>query len=268
MSTDLVFIAFTGATTVVLMVTDGEAGVAAMRAVVPAAALIGLVVQSFSMLFVPSAMRLYARGDSAALREHHWQSAAWVAVLSFPLFGLAFGIAPAFVPVLLGQAYADSARLLAVLAIGYYVSVCTAFNNESLQVFGRTRAIVRVDLLMIVLSLGLALVLCPVWGPMGAAVAVTVARLTGTVLRQLVLLRTPGMERVPASQKRIWIKLALAAALVSAMGWIWQPALSVQLLLLALLFLALLRSTAQSLDLAASFPELLRVPFFARMVGV
>jgi O-antigen/teichoic acid export membrane protein len=267
LSTDLVFISFTGATTVVLMITDGEGGVAAMRAVVPAAALIGLVVQSFSMLFIPSAMRLYARGDTSALREHHWQSAAWVAVLSFPLFGLTFGIAPAFVPVLLGEGYADSARLLAVLAIGHYISVCTAFNNESLQVFEQTRAIVRTDLLMIGLSLGFALVLCPVWGPMGAAVAVTVARLVGTVLRQLVLLQTPGMEHVPAAHKLIWAKLAVAGALVSAIGWIWQPSLSVQLLLLVLIFVALLRSTAPSMALAASFPELLRIPFFTRVIG-
>ena len=266
MSTDLVFIMFTGATTVVLMITDGESGVAAMRAVIPAAALIGLVVQSFSMLFVPGAMRLYARGDTSALREHHWQSAAWVAVLSFPLFGLTFGIAPGFVPVLLGEAYTESAQLLAVLAIGHYVSVCTAFNNESLQVFGETRAIVRTDVVMIVLVVGLSLALCPAWGPMGAAVAATVARLAGTVMRQVLLLRAPGMERVPDAQKRIWMKIVVAVALVSAMGWLWQPALAVQLLLLVVLFVALLRSTAASLDVAAAFPELLRIPLVARLV--
>jgi O-antigen/teichoic acid export membrane protein len=255
-------------TTVVLMVSDAEAGVAEMRAVVPAAGLIGLVVQSFSLLYMPAAMRLHVRGDDAGLREHHWQSAAWVAVLSFPLFGLTFGIAPAFVPVLLGEAYAESAKILAVLAVGYYAPVCMAFNNETLQVFARMRALVGTDFLMIAVALGLAFLLCPELGPMGAAIAVTAARLAGTAARHFLLLQTPGMECVPASQKRIWWKLVVASALVSAMGWLWQPDFIVQVSLLAGLSLALLRSTAPTLDLAGSFPELLRVPFFARMVGV
>ncbi len=265
---DLVFITLTGLTTVLLMATDGEAGVAAMRAVVPAAMLITLVVQSFSMLFMPSAMRLHARGDLAGLREHHWQSAAWVAVLSFPLFGLTFGIAPGVVPVLLGSEYADSASLLAILALGHYVAVCMAFNGETLQVFHRTRAIVQTDVLAIVVGAGLAFLLCPRLGPLGAAIAVSGARVAGSIVRQLFLLGTPGFAGVPRAQKWIWAKLVLAALLVAAMGWLWQPPFLVQVGLVALISLVLLRSTSKTLDLARSFPELLRIPLFCRVVGV
>jgi len=267
-SSDLVFITLTGLTTVVLMMTDGEAGVAAMRAVVPAAMLITLVVQSFSMLFMPAAMRLRARGDDEALRDHHWQSAAWVAVLSFPLFGLTFGIAPGLVPVLLGEAYAESAMLLAILAVGHYVGVCMAFNGETLQVFGRTRAIVQTNFLSIAIGAGFAIGLCPSYGALGAAVAVTMARLAGAIARQMVMLRSPGFGHVPAGQKWIWLKLAVASILVAAMGWLWQPPFVVQVAIVSGMSLVLLRSTATTLDLARSFPELLRVPLFARVVGV
>ncbi len=268
MSSDLVFIVLTGVTTVVLMMTDGESAVASMRAVVPAAALIGLVVQSFSMLYMPNAMRMHARGEDDALAEHHWRSAAWVAVLSFPLFGLTFAIAPAFVPALLGETYADSARLLAILAIGHYVSVCMAFNSDTLQVFERTRAIVITDLMTIAIGASLAFLLCPSHGALGAAIAVTAARLAGAVARQIVLLRTPGMTHVPSSQKSVWAKLLVVATVASLIGWIWQPAFIVQLILLGILSLALLRSTAPSLALKESFPELLRLPLFARVLGV
>lgn len=267
-SSDLVFITLTGLTSVLLMMTDGEAGVAAMRAVVPAAMLILLVVQSFSMLFMPSAMRLHARGDMAGLREHHWQSAAWVAVLSFPLFGLTFGIAPGVVPVLLGTEYAESASLLAILALGHYVAVCMAFNGETLQVFQRTRAIVQTDVVSIVVGAGLALLLCPRFGALGAAIAVTGARVAGSVVRQLVMLGTPGFAGVPDTQKWIWAKLVIASLLVAGLGWIWQPPFLVQVGLVALISLALLRSTSKTLDLTRSFPELLRIPLFCRVVGV
>ncbi len=267
-SSDLVFITLTGVTTVVLMWTEGERGVAAMRAVVPAAALIGLVVQSFSMLYLPSAMRLHARGDEAGLRDHHWQSVAWVTVLSFPLFGLTFAIAPALVPVLLGDAYAESAQLLAILAVGHYVSVCMAFNSDTMQVFERTRAIVATDALTIAVGATLALALCPGFGALGAAIAVTGARLVGALARQMVLLRTPTMGRVPADQKRLWGRLAIVTLAATAIGWIWQPPFPIQIALLAALSIGLLRSTAASLDLERSFPELGRIPYFSRLVGV
>lgn len=267
-STDLVFIVLTTVTTVVLMSSHGEEGVALMRAVVPAAALIGLVVQSFQMLYLPSAVRLHARDDRAGLHDHHWRSAAWVAVLSFPLFGLMFGVAPALVPVLLGPGYEESAQLLAILAVGHYVTVCLAFNAETLQTFARIRSIVTTDVLTMLVAILCAILLCPLWGPVGAAVAVSGARIAGAFARHAVLVQTPGMEDVPTMQKTVWLKLAVASGLAMALGWVWQPPFLAQLVVLGLLSLVLLRSTAPSLDLTRSFPELLRLPLFARVVGV
>ena len=157
-SSDLVFITLTAVTTMLLMTTHGEAGVASMRAVVPAAMLNLLVAQSFGLLFMPAAIRVYAQRDLQGLREHHWQSAAWVAVLSFPIFGLTFGVAPNLVELLLGSDYADSASLLALLAFGHYLSVCMGFNNAMLQIFERTRAIVWTDIMTI--ALGATLAVC------------------------------------------------------------------------------------------------------------
>lgn len=267
-SQDLGFIVPTFVTTAVLMASDGAEGVATMRAVVPAAALIGLVVQSFGMLYMPTAMRLHAQGDTSGLLEHHWRSAAWVTVLSFPLFGLTFGIAPALVPVLLGEAYAESSQILAVLAVGHYVSVCMAFNSDALQVFARIRGIVAVDLVTMLLGATLAFLLCPAQGALGAAIAVSAPRVVGALARHALLARTPGMERIPSVQRVVWVKVAFVTAGAVAIGWLWQPPFVVQLAALAVLALGLLRSTAPTLDLTGSFPELRRVPFFARLVGV
>ena len=267
-SQDAVFIVLTFVTTSLLMASDGAEGVATLRAVVPAAALIGLVVQSFGMLYMPTAMRLHAQDERAGLLEHHWRSAAWVTVLSFPLFGLTFAVAPALVPVLLGDAYAESARILAVLAVGHYVSVCMAFNSDALQVFARIRGLVAVDVTMMILGASLAFLLCPEYGALGAAIAMSASRVVGSFARHFLLSRTPGMERIPSGQRVVWAKVALATAAAVAIGWLWQPPFLVQVAALAILALGLLRSTAPTLDLTGSFPELNRLPFFARLVGV
>lgn len=266
-SSDVVFLALTSVTTAVVMMTDGEAGVAAMRAVVPAAELNLLVMQSFSLLFMPAAMRVYAAGQLDGLREHHWQSAAWVAVLSFPFFALTFGVAPSLVTLLFGQEYAESATLLAVLAVGQYFTVCLAFNNESLQIMDRTRAIVGTNVLTVIVGGLLALVLCPSMGVLGAAIAVTAARMAGTLARQVVLQRSGHFGAVPAKQIGIWFRVSLAAAFVAGFGWIWQPPVIGQFLMAALVSLALLRSSSSTLDLSRSFPELTRIPLFAKVVG-
>jgi O-antigen/teichoic acid export membrane protein len=266
-SSDLVFITLTGISTVVLMTTHGEEGVASMRAVVPAAALNALVMQSFSVLFMPGAMRLHAQGDDRGLRDQHWQSAAWLAVLSFPIFALTFGVAPAVVPLLFGEAYAESAPLLALLAVGHYVGVCLGFNSEALQVFERTRALVGTNIISILMGAGLLIWLCPLYGPLGAAIAVSSARVTGTLFRHIVLLQLADFESVPRELKLIWFKIFAASALIAIFGWVWELPLLGQVVLVGGISLLLLRLTAHALDIGRSFPELLRIRLFARMVG-
>ena len=266
-SSDVVFLALTSVTTAVVMMTDGAAGVAAMRAVVPAAELNLLVMQSFSLLFMPAAMRAYAGGAHDGLREHHWQSAAWVAVLSFPFFALTFGVAPSLVTLLFGEAYAESAELLAILAVGQYFTVCLAFNNESLQIMDRTRAIVGTNVLTVAVGGGLALMLCPSMGVLGAAVAVTAARMAGTLARQVVLQRSGQFGAVPPEQVGIWLRVAIGALVIAGFGWVWQPPVIGQFAIAAVVSLALLRSSSGTLDLSRSFPELLRIPLFAKVVG-
>lgn len=266
-SSDLVFITLTGVSTTVLMATHGAEGVASMRAVVPAAALNGLVMQSFSILFMPGAMRLHAQGDIRGLRDQHWQSAAWVAVLSFPIFALTFGVAPAVVPLLFGEAYTESAPLLALLAVGHYVGICLGFNGETLQVFERTRALVFTNVVSVAIGVWLLVWLCPVYGPLGAALGVTAARIAGTLSRHIAVLHLRDFGAVPRTQKLIWVKMFVASGFVAAVGWIWPLPVLGQIVVVGAVSLVLLRSTAHALDIARSFPELLRIRLVARMVG-
>lgn len=266
-SNDVVFITLTGVTTVLLMSTGGEDAVASIRSVAPAAALNMLVSQSFVILFLPSATRLFARQDKVGLSHHHWESVAWVAVLSFPLFVMTFAIAPALVPLLFGSAYADSAVVLAVLALGSFASVLMAFNGEILQVVHKTKPLVWSNLLVIVTALLLALWLCPPLGALGAAIAVTVARILGVAARQVFLVRSNAIGPAPSTLKLIWLRLAALSVITALVGWVWQPNVLIQLLVVGISCLWLLRACAKNLNIANTFPEVLRIPWLARLVS-
>jgi hypothetical protein len=235
-----------------------------MRAVAPAAALNLIVVQSFGILFLPSAARLFARNDLVALNQHHWESVGWVAVLSFPIFAATFCVAPQLVVLLFGHPYAESAVVLAILSIGSFAGVVTAFTNESLQILNRTRALLGSNIAIMVVSVVLAVLLCPTYGALGAAVAVTAARVLGVVIRQAALLRSREMQTAPHTIRDLWRKLAAATTVVSVVGWVWQPALIIQGVLLVIVCLWLLRACARAIDIGRTFPELLRIPGIGR----
>ncbi len=266
-SSDLVAVVLTGVTTVLLMASGGETEVASMRAVSPAAALNLLVIQSFGILFLPSAARLFARDDFAGMSQHHWESVAWVSILSFPIFALTFCVAPRLVTVLFGEPYADSATVLAVMSVGSFAAVVTAFSSEALQVVHMTRPLLTSNLLMMSVSILLAVLLIPAYGALGAAIAVTGARLLGASVRQTALLRSGSIGSAPASIRAIWWKLLTATMIATLVGWVWQPSLFIELIVLVVVCIVLLRSCAKALDVGRTFPELLKVPMFRHVVA-
>src|SRR5205807_8081013 len=94
--------------------------VAAFQAVLPVARLNMVVFSSFVVLFMPLAGRLFARGDHEAINELYWQSAVWIALISFPLLAVSFSLAEPVTVMLFGARYAQSAPILALLAFGHY----------------------------------------------------------------------------------------------------------------------------------------------------
>ncbi|MEM9758623.1 MAG: oligosaccharide flippase family protein [Pseudomonadota bacterium] len=266
-SSDLVFVTQTAITSVVLMRIAGETEVAIIRAVVPMALLNTMVLQSFQMLFMPYATRAYARGDLDALRNHHWQCVAWVTVASFPLFVTCCALAPIVVPLILGSDYLPSALLLAILSLGHYAIVCLGFNADTLQLLGRTKAIVITDVTIIAVATAAAIWLCPAHGALGAACAVTMGRIVGALVRQRLLTRRQVLGPPPAMLWRIWAGAGLAVGVSVWIGWAWAPNAVLQFALIGAVSLLLLRATGSALALTSTFPALARVPLLTRIVG-
>jgi O-antigen/teichoic acid export membrane protein len=260
-SSDLFAVSMTAITTVLLLAMSDAAEVASVRAVLPAAVLNLVVFQSFTILYTPGASRLMAAGRGQELGGYHWKSSVWVAVLSFPVFALTFGIAPALVPLLFGEQYRDAAGLLAVLALGEYVPVCLAFGAEALQVAGLRRAIVTSNLLGLSAALSLALALIPSEQALGAALAVAAGRMLAAASRQRAVARSGIFGVLPAYYRAALLRLVAATAATVVVGWVWRPGLAVECLVLALVSCWLLRTTSHALDVRETFPEVLRVPY-------
>jgi len=69
------------------------AEVAFYRAALPIAELNNIGFASFTLLYTPLAARLFAKLDYRGISGLYWQTAAWMSVLSFPVFAVTFSLA-------------------------------------------------------------------------------------------------------------------------------------------------------------------------------
>jgi O-antigen/teichoic acid export membrane protein len=220
LTSDLVYMLMGASTVVILGHYRTTEDVAAFRAVVPLAHMCQLVMTSFSLLFTPTASRLFARGDQAGVRDLYWRTAAWMAVLTFPVFAVTFSLAEPVTSTLFGSRYSGSAVFLALVALGYYFQSALGFNGLTLKVFSRLRYIVVINVVVAALNLALNLLLIPHHGALGAAVSTSATLIVHNILKQIGL-RLVGIGLFDRAYIRLY---GAAAAFAAALAALRTPA--------------------------------------------
>jgi O-antigen/teichoic acid export membrane protein len=241
--------------------------VANYRAVFPAARLNQVIMQVFVTLFLPMAARLHLRGDIDGLRRSYWHTAVFVAVLTFPVFALTGPLAGVTTEVLFGVRYAESAIVLALLSTGYYVNVMLGFNTFTLQVCGRIRYQVWVNVVVAVLNFGLSLALVPHFAAAGVAAANCVTLIVQNVLNQWALRSSLGTAFVERRYLPCYASIVLGAAALWGFRLTLAPGIVVSLIAATVVSLAVLVLSRPVLELGETFPELRKVPLLGRVIG-
>ncbi|MBA3310149.1 MAG: oligosaccharide flippase family protein [Nocardioidaceae bacterium] len=251
---------------VVLGLFHSVVEVANFRAVFRAAQLNSAVTLSLVTLFLPAIARLYSRDDIDGLRRNYWRTAAFAAVLTFPIFALTGPLAPETTVALFGDRYADSATVMAVLAVGYYCNVMFGLNAYTLQVCGRIAYLVGVNVFILALNIGLSFGFAPRFGAEGVAAANSVALVMQNLLSQWALRRSIRTGWIDAHYL-----VCYGAIVGSAAGlWLFQvfvdPGLVLSIATLVVASLVVLVFSRKALDLGAMFPELRGVPLLGRLI--
>ncbi|HEU5043014.1 MAG TPA: oligosaccharide flippase family protein [Nocardioidaceae bacterium] len=264
---ELALLSFTVGGVFVLGLSQPITEIANYRAVFNPARLNTAVMASFVTLFLPVVARFHTRGDPAGLRNSYWHTAAFVAVWTFPIFALTGPLAPATTVALFGDRYAESATVLAVLSVGYYINVALGFNAYTLQVCGRIRYLVGVNVVVAALNIGLCLVLAPTDGAVGVAIANCVALVTQNLLNQWALRGAIGSRFI---DREAWLCYAIIAA---GAGLLWGFQLFVSrgvvpdVAAAIVVSVAVLAGSRRALQLRETFPELARIPVLGRFIS-
>jgi len=265
-STELVTLSLNSVTVVLLARAGGAGEVADFRAILPAARVNQLVIFTFTMLFVPMAARFFANEDLEGMEDAYWQTAAWLALFSFPVFAVTGPLARPVTELLFGSRYAGSWPYLALLALGYYANAALGFNALTLQTFRRLRWVLVVNLLSAVLNVGLALLLIPHLGAMGAAVSILATLVLQNLGNQWGLGRTLGIRAIDPTYLPLYASVVVAAAALTVVQVGIEPPLPVGLILAALATVGLFALHRRRLRLADTFPELAALPVIGKVL--
>lgn len=260
LTTDLTYAAMSTLSVVLLGHAWGTTGVASLTAVLPAARMNELVMNTFGILYVPLAARMFAGKDRLGINALYWRTSMWIAIFTFPVFALTFALAQPLTVILFGERYAASAPVLALLALGYYFNAALGFNGLTLKVFGLVRTIVLINLATIASSVLLSVLLIPRMGAFGAAIAITGALVVHNILKQVGLKLGTGVRLFEPRYLRAYAGVAVSALGLFLVTSLVSLPVPVVVGLAALASWILVRANADLLELGDTFPEAMRMP--------
>lgn len=267
LSTDLVFLLRNFLVIAVLQYFYSTSDVASFRAVLPVAGLNMLVYESFTFLYMPTASRMFARKEWSGINDLYWQSAAWIAIASFPIFVLTFSFAQPITLLFFGERYSESGVILALLALGHYVNAALGFNAFTLRVYGKVRNIFFIDLVAVVISIGTSLILIPLYGVLGAAIAVTSTMIAHNFLNQAGLAWTTDIQPFHWQYLKTYLSIVAGGLFLLAIESFVAPPIYVDVVLTAVVSCMLVYINRSTLNVAQTFPELLRLPFMRHLLS-
>jgi len=267
LTSDLAMVLRGSLTVVLIQVLSTTAQVAEFRAVMPVAIQNLFVATSFRFIFTPGAARHYARGDRVALNDLYWQTAAWIAILAFPLFALCIGFAEPLAVLLFGEQYRSSGVILGILCLGYYVNGSMGFNSLTLRVFNRVRFLALTDLSTAGLNLVLAVVLIQQFGAVGAAVATSATFILQNVIYQWGLKTQTWVHGLDRRYVRPYASIIIGSIVIVAVSQILKPSFLIGIVVVGVVSLLVFAINRHSLQIVDTYPELGRFRVMRRIFG-
>jgi O-antigen/teichoic acid export membrane protein len=241
--------------------------VAEYRAVLAVAGLNTLVFEAFAFLYTPVASRMFAREDRQGIGALYWQTAQWIAVLTFPVFIVTCALARPLTVLLFGTQYANAATLLSLMAVGYYVNAALGFNAATLLVHGQVRFVVLGEVIASITAVGLNLLLIPRFGALGAAASTMTSLIVLNAIHNACLwLGGSGVPPFDWRFMRVYMLAVSLTAALLALQWLFAPPFWLGIASAAVVSVLVIRVTRHSLRPDDAFPELLRIPLLRVLV--
>jgi O-antigen/teichoic acid export membrane protein len=229
--------------------------VASLRVVFPLARMNAIVAGVFAILYLPLAARAVERSHAAELNETYWRTTLWMTLLTFPILLLTFSFARPVTIGLFGPDYADSAPMLAILAVGYFFHTALGFNGLTVKVFGRLRYTMAIDIGMAFVNIVVNLALIPRFGAIGAAIGTSSTLILHNVLKHSALAKFTPVRVFHGPYLRVYAGMLAVALLLLLVQRALPESLALAVLTAGVVGLVALWLSRGLLEIDRFFPE-------------
>jgi len=195
--TDALLIVNMQADLVILGVFRDAADVGLYRAAVLVATQVTVGLTIANEVLSPHIARLHLAGDSAGLKSMMRQALGWLALTGVVLAGVCIMAGREILVFVFGTPYAGGAHALAILAFGQFVTVAAGTGAVLLNMSGHEKDVLRVFAISAITNVAANLLLIPLLGLVGAAIATTCCQIFSNALLLFYVRRRLGFSFWP-----------------------------------------------------------------------
>jgi O-antigen/teichoic acid export membrane protein len=199
-------------------------------------------------LFQPIISEYDANDDRQRMKQLYTIITRWLIMLTFPVFALFILSPEILLATFFGDAYRAGATALSVLATGFFVARFVGLSDSFLTATGDTRVLMYISGITAALNLGANLVLIPIYGIVGAAMATGLSLLLNNSVQSIYIYKSTGIHPftrellIPTSLTIIMLSGVKAIFLDQNIGIIATGVVVVILCLFFLINIAITRS--------------------------
>lgn len=244
----------------------GKIGVAEYQSVFPVARINTVVIESFSLMFIPMASRLFAKKEMDTLHSLHTHTTLWIAILSFPVLAISIGLAEPVVVLLLGEKYASSASVFMILALGIYIGSSMGLTIRTLRALGKVKALFYIDIGCVLVVIVTAFIAVPPLGSVGGAIATAISMTFQTLMSSIALWKYTNNNPLPWQYAKIYLLvlgcifiLFLPTTLNIDSSWI-------SVFLVTATIVLVIFTSRRLLQVADMFPEVRKLPTMIKWI--
>lgn len=217
----------------------------------PLAYLIPIIVTSAGFIYVPIASYLYAREELTELSRTYKVLTKWLSSVSFPIFLVLFVFPKPVLSFFFGPEYVEAAPVLQILAFGFMFQNFFGLTGMTVISMGKTRVALAATSIGAVSNIILNVVLIPLYGAIGAAIASAATLCLANIFTSVMLYHysrihpfTKGYLKSVGCSVAILVLIYVLVSFIEVQLWM-VPLFVIVFLVVYLILLLLTKSFAQ-----------------------
>jgi O-antigen/teichoic acid export membrane protein len=152
------------------------------NAALPLAHLLPIVLTSMNFIYVPIISQLYSKNLTEEMKRNFAVLTKWIFLWTLPLFFILFLFPDVVLNLLFGSRYIGASVALQILAIGFFCNSSLGFPYSTLLVIGKSKFLMWVFLISVIINIILNIALIPPIGIVGAAIASALSLVVAKIL--------------------------------------------------------------------------------------